>query len=116
MEKEYTYYAGLYPDYITYLLSDRWKEVKEKHMKPFCELCGIERQKGTFKFLCEKEGILINVFYLKENLTCHHLNYDNVGNEKAHDLMTVCHDCHNKIEKYIKIKEVKDKQKELHDR
>ena len=32
-----------------------------------------------------------------KNLHVHHCNYNNLGNEKLSDLITLCRSCHNKI-------------------
>ncbi len=68
---------------ITYqenLMSDIWLSCRNYFLKlnPFCKVCG------------------------KKAIIAHHINYENLGNEKSKDLMSVCYRCHEKIHKRLK--------------
>lgn len=69
--------AGLY-SYVEYLKSEIWKEVKEKWISTIkrCELCGCSN---------------------RNQLTLHHLSYENCGNEFREDILVVCNYCHTDI-------------------
>lgn len=65
--------------YEKYLSSKKWKEIREKIAKNknyTCEKCQKKIYKG---------------FHI------HHLNYNNLGNEKDSDLIFLCKNCHEKI-------------------
>lgn len=66
-------------DYKDYITSSQWKVRSRlyRNAHPSCELCGCG---DKFK------------------LQTHHISYANIGNEKDEDLMTVCRDCHEKLE------------------
>ena len=69
--KEYDY------SYKNYLHSDKWYKIRDKVFNRDnnkCTICGAT-----------------------ENLVAHHKNYDNLGNEKLEDLITVCEECHEVI-------------------
>lgn len=68
-------------EYIDYINSDEWAKIRNKVLirdNFKCSLCGNMR-----------------------NLQVHHLNYNHFMNEENHleDLMTLCNECHEKIEK-----------------
>ena len=65
--------------YHIYLISEKWKELREK-------------VKERDNFLCQE---------CKTNKAeeVHHLTYENVFNEKMSDLISVCSDCHKKLHK-----------------
>jgi 5-methylcytosine-specific restriction endonuclease McrA len=63
--------------YYEYLTSDKWKILREKVKERdeyLCQECKIEKAEEV-----------------------HHLNYDNIFNEKLSDLISVCTECHKKI-------------------
>lgn len=66
-------------DYKAYISSPQWRARSRlyRNSHPNCELCGCA---DKFK------------------LQTHHISYKNLGKEKDEDLMTVCKDCHKKIE------------------
>ena len=61
-----------YPDYLA---SPLWIEKRKSKLKqnPYCEICG------------------------RKAIIAHHKNYENVGNERGRDLLSVCRICHEKI-------------------
>ena len=64
-------------NYSKYLESDNWKKIREQVLERDnhkCTVCGDTN-----------------------NLVIHHTSYDNIGNEKIEDLITVCEKCHNEI-------------------
>ncbi|WP_158611382.1 HNH endonuclease [Mangrovimonas spongiae] len=65
--------------YHEYLTSDTWKSIREKVKK-------------RDNFLCQE-------CKLKKAEEVHHLNYDNVFNEKMEDLISVCSECHMELHK-----------------
>lgn len=62
--------------YLCYLKSESWYKFREK----------IYKERGQ---KCERCGST-------ENLQIHHLNYDNLYNEKPEDVMILCSKCHKK--------------------
>ena len=63
-------------DYQEYINSKEWEETRARIFKRdnyHCVICGTGK-----------------------NLSCHHITYENLGNEKDADLITICQDCHNK--------------------
>lgn len=72
-----------YDKYLAYLESQRWAELRNEALKRdkyHCSICGCP-----------------------ESLEVHHLKYpDTLGTEPLSDLMTLCHDCHVKLEAYKK--------------
>lgn len=72
-----------YDKYLAYLESQKWAELRNKALKRdeyHCSICGCP-----------------------EALEVHHLKYpDILGTEPLSDLMTLCHDCHVKLETYKK--------------
>lgn len=63
--------------YYAYIISDEWKEKR----KDFLEDCGYE---------CEECGGRAN--------QCHHLTYDNFGDETEDDVECLCGKCHQEKE------------------
>ena len=61
-------------DYKKYLRSDYWKKIKNQVL---------ERDNNRCR-LCNS----------KEKLHVHHRTYDNLGNEKLEELITLCKKCH----------------------
>lgn len=62
-------------NYANYLLTDHWKELRKVILNRDdnkCQLCSS-----------------------KERLEVHHNTYENVGNEKLTDLITLCRYCHS---------------------
>lgn len=63
--------------YQKYLTSEKWKNIREK-------------VKERDNFLCQQ-------CKLKKAEEVHHLNYENVFNEKMEDLISVCSECHMEL-------------------
>lgn len=57
--------------YQEYVNSKWWKAWKRLHKQSKCQICGFRYE-----------------------LDVHHLNYDNLGDEKDSDLITLCRRCH----------------------
>jgi len=70
-------------EYNTYIESDEWKERCRRFIKEVgeCEECSS-----------------------KENLTCHHIKYKNLGKEEREDVEVLCEECHKDKHKYDKYK------------
>lgn len=68
-------------DYIRYMNSSSWKNKSKQYIKNAkkCQRCG-------FSF----------------DLTCHHTNYDNLGNETYKDIIVLCWTCHKKFHRNLK--------------
>lgn len=64
-------------DYSEYLKSPAWREMRKLVLQRDNNIC---------------QGCLV-----KEATQVHHLTYDNVYNELAFQLISVCDECHNKI-------------------
>jgi len=64
-------------DYQEYLLNDLWRATRMNAI----------RRAG---YACEKCGSPVR-------LKVHHLNYQNLGNEKKEDIMVLCESCHKEI-------------------
>ena len=62
-------------EYQEYIKSQEWQEVRQKIFK-------------RDNFRCVKCGA-------SKNLQVHHITYENLGEEKYADLVTLCNDCHN---------------------
>jgi len=74
--------------YQVYLLSDEWKETKEKAYKfhgPRCMKCRAET-----------------------NLQVHHATYENIYDEKLSDLVILCETCHELLHKTYGTENLKD--------
>ena len=73
----------VYDRYLAYLNSQKWAELRNAALERdeyHCSICGCP-----------------------EALEVHHLKYpDTLGTEPLSDLMTLCHDCHVKLEAYKK--------------
>lgn len=65
--------------YDAYLVSDHWKEVKERQPKTPCLGCGIEKR-----------------------LQLHHMTYERLGEELSTDLIWLCGGCHTQLHKHGK--------------
>ncbi len=72
-----------YENYVQYLRSDHWIQIKCKYKKDKCFCCGS-----------------------KKSLHLHHIEYQRLGYELPQDLITVCELCHKKIHKNINLKKV----------
>ena len=70
--------------YDHYLKSDEWN-TKKRNLKRHCEKC-----------LCKKR------------LDLHHATYENLGVERAGDLMVLCRNCHEELHKLYKESGEKD--------
>ena len=72
-----------YDKYLAYLNSQKWAELRNKALERdeyHCSICGNPN-----------------------NLEVHHLKYpDTLGTEPLSDLMTLCRDCHKRLEEYKK--------------
>ena len=66
--------------YTDYMNSEDWKEKREQR----------KAIDGFKCVLCDSE----------DKLQVHHYHYDNAGDERMDDLITVCYDCHRKIHYY----------------
>jgi NAD-dependent SIR2 family protein deacetylase len=90
--------------YKKYLKSDKWKKIKETILDRDCHKC-----------------VICGVGLSNRNVNIHHLNYENIYDEKREDLISLCNDCHEDIHKskmtfnsYLKkIKEIKKKEKKI---
>ena len=72
-----------YDKYLLYLQSSQWAQLRNEALKRDEYHCSICRS--------------------PYNLEVHHLKYpDTLGNEPLSDLMTLCRDCHKKLEDYKK--------------
>ncbi len=72
-------------EYIKYLESEHWQGVRARALNradDACQECGSE-----------------------VDLHVHHLNYENIGNEKDTDLVVICEVCHIKHHDTAKVKE-----------
>lgn len=66
-----------YADYREYIESASWSEIRLRRIKLdrfTCQMCGTAK-----------------------NLVVHHITYDRLGHEDINDLITLCHDCHEKV-------------------
>ena len=82
-----------YLKYMRYIKSKEFKLLREEIFKRdnyTCVTCG---------WNCDKDGN-------ERKLTCHHITYEHLYDEKNHieDLITLCDVCHNAIHRSIKNK------------
>ncbi len=63
---------------------------KEKYMKG-------EQWKALRILTRLRDGSKCRVCGSMRNLNCHHIHYDNLGNEELDDLVTLCENCHTKL-------------------
>ena len=75
--------------YQAYLLSNEWKETKEKAYKFHWSVC----------MKCRAET----------NLQVHHATYENIYDEKLTDLCILCETCHELFHKTYGTESIKDK-------
>lgn len=68
-----------YNNYSHYLQSNHWKKFSNAIRKESCYCCGSTKSKTHV----------------------HHINYDNIGAERADDVVSVCNICHFKIHKHL---------------
>jgi 5-methylcytosine-specific restriction endonuclease McrA len=64
-------------DYTKHINSERWERRRLRAIDEVggaCQMCGST-----------------------DRIQVHHLNYDNLGNEKPEDLLVVCRQCHRKV-------------------
>jgi 5-methylcytosine-specific restriction endonuclease McrA len=66
-------------EYAKYIRSEGWKQRRDKFRTMWGNECAC----------CQS----------KENLNVHHINYDNLGNEKLEDVVLLCKGCHIKAHK-----------------
>lgn len=72
-----------YDKYLAYLNSQKWAELRNKTL--------------------ERDGYHCSICGNPNNLEVHHLKYpDTLGTEPLSDLMTLCRDCHKRLEEYKK--------------
>jgi len=64
--------------YSEYLQTKHWQQVRRKQLKISDYKCQ----------LCSKENTKLHI---------HHKTYENIGNEKSKDLITLCEICHKKV-------------------
>jgi hypothetical protein len=70
--------------YVEYLQTSEWKNKRLKTLK----------RSGYHCQLCNKSDVMLNV---------HHRTYERLGCERIGDLITLCHDCHEKFHKNGKL-------------
>lgn len=68
-----------FKEYNRYIHSNNWKDIRNARL-----------QKDNNR--CRNCGSVLN-------LQVHHKNYNSFGNENINDIITLCDECHNKIEK-----------------
>ncbi len=73
----YVFKAKQKVDYYRYLHSKKWQKKRKRILKRDGNKCS----------LCGSLGVL----------DVHHLSYENLGNEKDWQLITVCRSCHDKL-------------------
>nr|WP_319997596.1 hypothetical protein [uncultured Draconibacterium sp.] len=79
VKKNFNYFNSPYYKYCEYLNSQEWKDKRDLALK-----------RDNFK--CQKCKI-------KVADDVHHLTYENLGNEKLSELLSVCRECHIEIHK-----------------
>ena len=67
---------GLSPDRAAYYRSEKWRERRRER-----------RERDDFRCVVCRTDV-------QEILVCHHITYENFGNEPLEDLRTVCAYCH----------------------
>lgn len=77
--------------YKDYLLTSHWRRVKEAIMIAYQARCQGE------KCIYFDEGFWLDTRLLH----VHHVSYKNRGNERFHDLMLLCNDCHQELHALI---------------
>lgn len=78
-KKNFNFFNSPYYKYVLYLNSPEWKAKRElvfKRDNCKCQKCKIEIADDV-----------------------HHLTYENLGNEKLSELLSICRECHKKIHK-----------------
>ena len=80
-------------DYKKYINSPQWKHKRLLRLK-------------VDRFKCRTCGET-------ENLECHHVTYDRLGNEDLEDLITLCKACHKAITNVIRDRRYKSSPKNL---
>lgn len=74
-------------------LGESWWDVYREYMKSPAWYAKRELRLLYDEGRCQMDGEILN-------LVVHHLNYNNIGDENMHDLMTVCRSCHQKLHPY----------------
>lgn len=74
-----------YKTYRDYLLSDHWKDVKQRFFKS--KLISKDKQGNFCCEGCEAINVMLYV---------HHKTYKRLGKEKLMDLVLLCKECHHK--------------------
>ena len=79
-----------FPDnkYEKYIGSVKWKKVRKYRMK-------------YDDFECQSPFPLYSQCLESKQLEVHHLTYDNLGNELLGDIVTLCQNCHDRVEDII---------------
>lgn len=90
----------MWVDYNKYIVSKEWKD---KSKQWIIETGECQRCKSGYR------------------LTCHHINYKNLGHERRKDIKVLCWDCHKKYHincegKRISIKEFEKRLQKIRDR
>ena len=69
--------------YVEHLMSEKWKQTKLKRL-------------SIDNFSCKQCGIAITA----ETSHCHHITYQNLGDEGMKDVVSLCPQCHNDIHEF----------------
>ena len=69
--------------YVNHLMSEKWRETKLKRL-------------SIDNFSCKQFGIPVTA----ETSHCHHITYENLGDEGMKDIVTICPRCHNAIHEF----------------
>ena len=69
--------------YVDHLMSEKWKQTKLKRL-------------SIDNFSCKQCGIPVTA----KTSHCHHITYQNLGDEGMKDVVSVCHRCHDIIHKF----------------
>ncbi|MGY5851469.1 HNH endonuclease [Salegentibacter sp. F14] len=76
----YNTYFSRGAKYREYLKSDKWQEIR--------------------KLVLERDDYKCRKCNIKPATAVHHLTYNNVGNEKLSELISICDECHEEIHRY----------------
>ena len=72
-------------NYEKYIRSAKWKKVRAYRMK-------------YDEFECQSPLPMYQDCLESERLEVHHLTYDNLGRELLGDIVTLCQNCHDRVE------------------
>ena len=87
-----------FKNYQEYLNSYLWKNKSDFLIANTikCNICKCRVIKGK-KYIEDSHGNITKT--IKSYLQVHHLNYDNIPQEKSEDLIVICKQCHEYIHK-----------------